>query len=188
MSIKKHIALIIFITGLLLVMVFAGEEKEKQVYLNYPEGYSDYFTHYHTMNRAGEQRLAKMYANDKALVTMKKNGRTGYGSVIVMEVYKPVMDDEGNPVTGDKGIYEPDTLAAVAVMEKRASWHESFPEDELLGNWGFTIFTPNRTPTHKSAMQNNRDCVACHVPLKESNDSLFTYERLAEAAENAVGD
>lgn len=179
---KKFIFTFALIPVLLSVIVWAKDKNDR--YLDFPEGYEESFTHYHTMNRAGKELVAKMYANDKALESLSENNKTGPGSVIVMEVYKPLFNEDGKPLTDDNGIYRTDKLAAIAVMEKRDEWHPDFPENELLGNWGFTIFKTDMTPTHKDNSSDNVNCVSCHTPLKDTQDSLFTYSELVEHVRN----
>lgn len=175
---KKIIFTFVSISVLLTLIVFAMDKKDR--YLDFPEGYEQSFTHYHTMNRAGKELVAKMYANDKAVDSLRENKKTEAGSVIVMEVYKPLYNNDEKPVTDDNGIYRIDKLAAIAVMEKRDSWPSDFPENELLGSWGFTIFKTDMTPTHKDNSNDNVNCVSCHTPLRDTQDSLFTYNELVE--------
>lgn len=173
----------ILLSILVLSWVITGctqQDDSKVKFLDFPEGYDRSFTHYHTMNRAGEEKVAKMFANSTALQSLRDKDKAGYGSVIVMEIYKPELDNEGNAIVGENSIYKTDELAAIAVMEKRKSWPQGFPDSELLGKWGFTIFKPDMTPTHKPGTSDNTSCVSCHTPLEEVQDSLFTYKQLVE--------
>lgn len=181
---KKYIFTLALIPLLLAVMVFADEGSKR--YLDFPHDYKATFSHYHTMNRAGEKLVAKMYANQRALDSLKKKETTEAGSVIVMEVYKPVFDNNETPVKEDSGIYRIDKLAAIAVMEKKESWPSGFPGKELLGDWGFTIFKTDMTPTHKNNSEDNINCVSCHTPLKDIQDSLFSYKKLIEFAKEGI--
>ena len=76
------------------------------------------------------------------------------------------------PIVGSDGIYVIDQLAAVAVMERRDTWEESYASDHRLANWGFAIYNPDGTPK-----SNDLACVECHTPLK-SEDHLFSYVEL----------
>ena len=70
----------------------------------------------------------------------------GPGSIMVMEVYKPRKDDTGAALLTEEGLYVPDKLAAVAVMERRDDWDEAFPADHRINGWGFSIYQPDGTP------------------------------------------
>ena len=87
-------------------------------YVKYPDGYKDSFTNYVTMNRAGKELVAKMWANDVAVSSYKQGKQAAEGSVVIMEVYKPKKGADGKVLSGKDGIYEIDKLAAVAVMER----------------------------------------------------------------------
>ncbi|NIO41864.1 MAG: hypothetical protein GTO41_17845, partial [Burkholderiales bacterium] len=65
---------------------------------------------------------AKMYANDVAISSYKNGQPAASGSVIIMEVYKPKKNADGEPIVGADGINKIDKLAAIAVMERRTNW------------------------------------------------------------------
>ncbi len=138
-------------------------------FVKFPTGYDAAYTNYATMNRNGMELVAKMYANDIAISSYMKGSTAASGSVIVMEVYKPKKDANDKPVMGSDGVYVIDKLAAVAVMERRDTWEDTYPPDHRLDNWGFAIYNPDGTPK-----SNDLACVECHSPLKQE-DYLFSY-------------
>jgi len=159
------------VCALSVIYVYADGDPE---FVKFPTGYDASYTNYTTMNRDGTELVAKMYANDIAISSYKKGQTAASGSVIVMEVYKPKKDANDKPVVGSDGVYEIDKLAAVAVMERRDTWEDTYPPDHRLDNWGFAIYQPDGTPK-----SNDLACVECHTPLKQA-DYLFSYQQLLD--------
>jgi hypothetical protein len=152
----------------------AGPDK-----VSYPEGYQDQFTHYATVNRADERKqVVKIFANDTALASAKDGAPLDNGSVLVMEVYKAKLDADENPVVGSDGFFEPDEMAAIAVMESREGWGEEYPEEIRNGNWEYALFAPEE---HTLIERDYQPCFECHKPLHES-DYVFSFDALSEAA------
>ena len=155
--------------GLLFsVAVIAGGNPE---FVPFPEAYKSDFTNYDTRNRAGKPQVAMMYANKTALDSVNQS-ELADGSTIVMEVYKAVMDENGEPVLTDSGVYEKGKLAAIAVMEKRTNWDAAFNPTERNENWGYAIYNVDAT-----AKDNNLDCAGCHQPYKQTN-YMFSHPSL----------
>jgi hypothetical protein len=144
--------------------------------VKFPKGYEQSFANYATVNRGNQKQVAKLYANEIAISSYKKGQTADSGSVVVMEIYKPKMSAEGKPTPGNNGIFAIDTLAAVAVMEKKDTWDPSYPQDKRAGNWGFAVYNPDGTPK-----SNDLECAQCHIPLK-NQDYLFTYQELTNYA------
>jgi len=157
------------------LVVHAGGNPE---HVQFPTGYDSTFTKYSTANRANQTQVAKLYANDAAIASYKANQQAASGSVVVMEIYSTKTGEDGKPVAGSDGLFEIDSLAAVAVMENRDDWDADFSADDRTGNWGFAVYEPNGT-----AKSNDLNCVQCHTPLS-GQDYLFTYERLVDFVKN----
>jgi len=159
---------------ILIVSVTCANAGGNPEFVKFPEGYTDSFTNYVTMNRAGKELVAKMYANDVAVSSYKEGKQAAEGAVVIMEIYKPKKGADGKIVSGKGGVYEIDKLAAVAVMERKGSWDSEYPKDDRVGDWGFAIYNPDGTPK-----KNELNCPACHTPFKEQ-DYLYTYKPLLE--------
>lgn len=153
------------------LLAHAGGDPE---YVKFPQGYEKAFTQYGTMNRANQTQVAKLYANEAAISSYKQGQKSSSGAVVVMEIYNPKKDADGKPVPGKDGLFEIDSLAAVAVMENRDNWDAAFPKENRTGNWGFAVYNPDGTPK-----SNDLNCVQCHTPL-QSQDYLFTYQKLVD--------
>ena len=143
-------------------------------HVKFPQGYEKDFKQYATMNRANQTQVAKLYANEAAVNSYTKDSKSGSGSVIVMEIYDTKKGGDGKPVAGKDGLFEIDSLAAVAVMENKDNWEASFSKEDRTGNWGFAVYNPDGT-----AKSNDLNCVQWHTPL-QAQDYLFTYQKLVE--------
>ncbi|MBL1141458.1 MAG: cytochrome P460 family protein [Proteobacteria bacterium] len=152
------------------VFVYAGGTPD---FVTFPEDYKSSYILYHTQNRANNKQVADFYANKQAVESIK-NGELADGSVVVMEVYKPELDEAGKPVAGVDGLFKKSKLAAIAVMEKRSNWGDQFSAEDRTGNWGYAIYDAKG-----SIKENNLDCVSCHKPL-EKEEFLFTFEYLGK--------
>ncbi len=164
-----------YVTGftciaLVSMFAYAGGNPE---FVPFPADYKNQFIQYHTQNRANNKQVADFYAN-KAAIESIKNGKLSDGSIVVMEVYKPEVDEAGNPVTGADGLFIKSKLAAIAVMEKRNNWDAQFSADNRTGDWGYAIYD-----ARGGIKENDLDCVSCHTPL-QSNEFLFSYQHLGK--------
>jgi hypothetical protein len=147
--------------------------------ITFPNGYQNTFTHYSTVNRADERKqVVKMFANDVALASAKDGAPLDSGAIVVMEVYKARLDADQNPVVGSDGLFEPDELAGIAVMETRSGWGEDYPEAWRNGEWEYAAFKPG---DHTLVERDYQPCFECHKPLDES-DYLFSFDALSKAA------
>ncbi len=159
--------------GLILSFaVLAGGNPE---FVLFPEGYKSEFTNYDTRNRIGKPQVAMMYANKAAMDSVDQS-ELADGATIVMEVYKARLDENGEPLVGDSGVYEKGKLAAIAVMEKSSSWKAAFNPTERNENWGYAIYNVDTT-----AKDNSLDCAGCHKPYQQT-DYMFSHASLVEFA------
>lgn len=159
---------IIFI-GLSCVYTYAEGDPD---FVKLPKEFIKEYKLYSTINRDGKEELAKIYANETALSSIKNGTTTTPGSVIIMEVYKVKRNDKDLPLKNEDGTYIEDSLAAIAVMEKSDNWDSAFPKENRLENWGFAFYSPDG-----SAKSNDLPCVSCHTPLK-NKDFIFSYDDL----------
>lgn len=143
-------------------------------FIKFPTGYNKFFKNYATVNRANQKQVAKLYANIAMVASYAQGIHAVSGSVVVMEIYSTKSDADGQPIIGGDGLFEIDTLEAVAVMEKNSFWEDDYPQESRVGDWGFALYNPNATPK-----SNDLDCVQCHTPLKDQ-DHLFSYQQLIE--------
>lgn len=144
-----------------------------------PENWRETFVKYWEGDRAppNDTQTGVAWANQVALESARGGGPLAYGSMIVFEVYKAKLDAEGKPVLDEQGRRIPDTLAFVAVMEKREGAGAAWPEEIRNGDWEMAAFTPQGTFIERDYAP----CLECHKPL-EDQDYIFTRSFLDEAA------
>lgn len=161
------------IGGLMVSSIaFAGPEL-----VAFPEGYQADFKHYATVNRDDERKqIVKIFANDAALDSAKKGVPLDFGSVLTMEVYKAELDENEEPVVGDDGLFIPNELAAVVVMESQDGFGEDYADDLRNGTWEYALFKGDGSRIDKETTA----CFECHKPLHEI-DYVFSFEQLAAA-------
>jgi len=164
----KTIAAVLIVAPL---YAHAGGDPE---HVKFPEGYEKTFTKYATMNRANQTQVAKLYANEVAISSYTQGQKSASGAVMIMEIYTHKKDADGKPIAGKDGLFEIDSLSAVAVMENRNNWDAAFPKENRTGDWGFAVYNPDGT-----AKSNDLNCVQCHTPL-QGQDYLFTYQKLVD--------
>lgn len=150
---------------------YAGGDPE---HVKFPEGYEKTFTKYATANRANQTQVAKFYANEAAISSYTQGQKSASGAVVIMEIYTPKKDADGKPIVGKDGLFEIESLSAVAVMENKNNWDAAFPKENRTGDWGFAVYNPDGT-----TKSNDLNCVQCHTPL-QAQDYLFTYQKLVD--------
>lgn len=149
--------------------------------IEFPRDYPDAFTQYTIHNRDDNKQVRYLHANETALQGAREGDTLPDGSVLVMEIYKAVLDDEGVPVTDDDGFFEKGELALYALMEKRAGWGDDYPPEIRNGDWNYAFFLPDGT---RRPGVDETECMACHKPHAD-NDFLFTLDALQAKARAA---
>lgn len=150
------------------LLVYAGGNPDR---VDYPASYKTDFTVYDTRNRSNGNQVAVMYANNIALSTPASPAEAD-GSIVVMEVYKTIIGEDGKPVVGNNGVFEKGPLAAVAVMQKSSDWPSDYAATDRTNDWGYAIYQPDGMPK-----ENDLECASCHRPLSGSN-YMFSYSSL----------
>ena len=142
--------------------VFAGGER-----IDFPTEHRTTFTQYWEGARMNGEQYGIAFANDNVIAAMTAGDPLGDGAQIVMEIYKLITDDDGNPAPGD--------FAAVAVMQNKDGWGEAYSEDIRNGDWDFGLFELDGEIKNADAAP----CLACHKPLGEGPSYTFTFAQLA---------
>lgn len=142
----------------------------------FPASYQESFTHYATINRPDERKqVVKLFANDAALASAAAGTPLASGSVLVMEVYKAKLGADQQPTVGTDGLFLPDQMAGVAVMESRDGWGTSHPAAWRNGTWEYANFNPDGTVKQAELQK----CFECHATkVGPTKDFLFSYDRL----------
>jgi hemoglobin len=140
--------------------------------MTFPANYKQDFVYYKTVNRPDNKQVRDLYANKVAVESYKQSGKLAADSMIVMEVYRAVLDDAGNPVTGPDGYYKKNALAAYAVMESQAGFGPTIPERLRNADWNYAFFTADK---QHNANVDKAGCYACHQPLNDK-EHMFSFD------------
>lgn len=143
----------------------------------YPVDYRSTFGNYLSLDRVQDpDQIIRLYANDIALQGPDENGLLSFGSVIVGEVYKAKLDENGEVMVSSLGRRLRGDLALVAVMERQETFGADLSEELRNEHWEFAAFKPD------GSIATNKDldsCRACHAPLTDTHH-LFSLEHLAQ--------
>lgn len=158
------------LAGAIATTAFAAEER-----IAFPGDYKS-FNNYLSLDRTGnEDQIIRLFANSIASKGPDAEGKLPEGSVLVGEIYKAKVDKDGKPVESTLGRRLRSELKAIAVMEKRAGWGATIPEEFRNGDWDFALFSPDGKRLNKDL----NGCRSCHAPYAET-DHLFSYEHLKQ--------
>jgi hypothetical protein len=136
--------------------------------VGFPEGYRDWTVMY-VLDRPDNRQVRVIYGNDKAAAA-KLAEPFPYGSILVMETYGAVLDEQMNPVIGPDGRYMRGNLAGIFVMRKEPGFGEAY-EQSRTGEWEYVAFRPDGS--YSSPPQNTASCAICHFDTRGTND--WTY-------------
>jgi hypothetical protein len=160
--------------ALLLVATIPAAALAGSELVSFPTNYKDEFTHYSSRDRDNPEQIAELYANDVALESAKDGPPLDHGSVLVMEIYKAKLDENGEPVIGEGGRRIKDALAVIAVMEKQPGWGVQYSENIRNGEWEYAFFAPD---DHVLVARDYTGCFGCHKPLAEQ-DFVYSIDAL----------
>ena len=157
--------LIKFIGGILLCSAFIPTTlfADIKTEVSYPKGYQDWTRVKSMIIQQGHKHFNAfggfhhVYANEKALQSLKKSKPFKKGSVLVFELFKAV--EENHSITeGERQV--------IGVMVKDS---KKYPE---TAGWGFEDFK-KADPKQRSVTNMKEQCFSCHESQKD-NDFVYT--------------
>ncbi len=157
--------------GVVAVNVMAGPEQ-----IRFPQGYENW-TRYGDVDRHDSKQYREFYTSAEAVQAVREGRSIPDGAVIVMVIYGAKLDDKGVPVKGADGRFVKEKLNAVTVMEKRAGWGTTVPEEWRNGDWQYASFHADGKPNEK-ANANIKNCFVCHKP-HEKQDFVISLAKLS---------
>ncbi len=146
--------------------------------LNFPEGYRNTFTWYHTINFPATRQVRYYYANPAALQAAKAGKDLPNGAYLFAEVFSAKLGGDGQPLKGADGFFVADQFLFYTAMARDAGWGDDIPELLRNDEWNYAVFTPAK---QKRAGVNQAECLACHKPLDKVSYT-FTLKELATVA------
>lgn len=147
--------------------------------VDFPADFEETFTRYQRLEFEDRKQIRFYLANNAALEGARAGGPFPSGAYLLVEIYDAELDAEGNLARDDEGALIQTDLVGYTAMEKQDGWGEAVPELLRNGNWRYSGF--DAEGEHRAAT-NEAPCLACHVPLTET-DYTFTYEALTDFVE-----
>ena len=117
---------------------------------------------------ADDKTLKVVYGN--AAAASRTNDPYPYGSVIVMETWSTLQDEQKNALRGGAGHFRKDKLTGLHVMRKERGFGEAY-RDNRTGEWEYVEYRPDGsyiTPPSASAK-----CATCHLKAGAAKDFVF---------------
>lgn len=166
-----HRFIILVTVAVFLSVASAQDNKEK---ISFPNNYQSTYTNYLSLDRTqNPDQTIRLFANDVAMQGPGEDGKLPYGSILVAEVYKAKLAEDGTAIKSSLGQRISEKFALIAVMQREEGWGEQYPEGVRNGNWDMAAFKPDGSIADKDIVA----CLACHAPLTETN-FVFSYDHL----------
>jgi plastocyanin len=137
--------------------------------VGFPEGYASNYQTFFVMDRPDNKQVRVIYANDPA-ASVTPGAAFPYGSILVMETYRAVQDDAGDPILDDAGRYQRGDLTGIFVMRKEPGFGAAY-EMNRTGEWEYVAFRPDRT--YSTPARQSAPCAVCHTDAGGSRDWVF---------------
>jgi hemoglobin len=137
--------------------------------VGFPEGYETDFDTFYVFDRPENKQVRVVYANDAA-ASARPGEPFPYGSILVMETYRAVQDEQGNVVLDEDGRFQRDDLRGIFVMRKEPGFGTRYQE-QRTGEWEYVAFRPDHT--YQTEPKDAVRCAACHVGAGLSRDWVY---------------
>lgn len=143
--------------------------------IHFPDDYRTNMENYLSLDRTqNPDQTIRLFATKETLQAAKAGDELPDGTVLVAEIYKAKLDEDGKVLESSLGRRIRDKFAAVAVMQKGNGWGADFEDALRNGDWDFAIFKPSGERLVKKDLD---QCRACHAPLTDSQH-LFSLEHM----------
>lgn len=133
---------------------------------------------YQTLDRPDLKQFRELYTSAAAVEAAKKGQPMPDGTTVTVVQYKAKLGPDGNPEKDGAGRFiKTDEIVGYAVMEKRAGWGTTIPENIRNGTWEYQSFKPDKSVNEKA---NLKGCYECHQEkVGAKKDWLFSYDAMA---------
>jgi plastocyanin len=150
--------------------------------VGFPEGYNTSFETFYVFDRPDNKQVRVVYANDAA-ASAKSGEPFPYGSILVMETYRAVQDEQGNVMLDENGRFQREDLRGIFVMRKERGFGTRYQE-QRTGEWEYAAFRPDRT--YQTEPQDTVRCAACHTNAGPSRDWVYRANLFFNEASGAL--
>jgi hypothetical protein len=139
----------------------------------FPADYQNWQVLY-TIDRPDNKQQRVIYGNDLAAAVIR-GGEWDYpqGSILVMETWPTVKDDQGNPVLDENGRFVKmgDTYAGTVFVSRKGPGLGVDYGPNRNGDWAYTAY--HTDGTFQTVPQNTFSCAACHLQVGTGTDFVF---------------
>jgi hemoglobin len=150
--------------------------------VGFPEGYETAFNTFYVFDRPENKQVRVVYANDAA-ASARPGEPFPYGSILVMETYRAVQDEQGNVVLDEDGRFQQDDLRGIFMMRKEPGFGTRYQE-QRTGEWEYVAFRPDHT--YQTEPKDAVRCAACHVGAGLSRDWVYRANLFFAGASGAL--
>ncbi len=127
--------------------------------VGFPEDYRDDFFQFYVFDRFDAQLISYVCANEVAANTGPDEDYP-YGSLLLSETWRPVMDEDGALAVDDDGRLIRGELAFALLMRKEPGFGEDYGADRS-GEWEYVGFLPDGS--YHTRPEESASCAACHT-------------------------
>ncbi len=145
----------------------------------FPADFAETFTEYHRIDFEDRRQVRAYFANAAALAAAEAGGPFPAVAYLLVEIFAAEEDADGNLARGEDGRLVAAERTGFTAMEKQEGWGAEVPELLRNDDWRYTTFTAEG---ERRDGVNEGPCLACHVPLEET-DFTFTFDEIRAAAE-----
>ncbi len=138
--------------------------------VGFPVGYRDTFVRFYIFDRFDAGQISIVCANDAA-AGVAPGEPFPYGSVLLSEGWRPLVDEAGAFVLDAQGRLVPGQMTGVFVMRKEEGFGGGYGPDRS-GEWEYVAYRPDGT--YLTPPENSASCAACHnVGVAPELDYVF---------------
>lgn len=153
--------------------------------VGFPDGYRDNYRVLWVFDQAARKKNVQiLYGNDLA-ASARPGEPFPYGSVLVQEGYRALVDARGEAILDENGRYQPgELIVGLGVMRKEEGFGEAYKHNRA-GEWEFVVYDQVNggydTPPQKSA-----PCAACHQLAGKDKDYAYRMSLFHSEASGAL--
>jgi plastocyanin len=150
--------------------------------VGFPDGYRTDFVPFYTFDHDRVRQVRVIYANPVA-ATAQPGQPFPYGSILVQEIYRAVVDEQGNPIVDENGRLMRGELTVIEPMRKEPGFGADYGPNRT-GEWEYARYRPDGAPVLRP--EETSQCAACHAAAGASRDWVFRANLHFGGANGAV--
>jgi plastocyanin len=184
---RRELTLSALPVAILLVTVLAAHAQPSRPAptedrVGFPDGYKDSYAVVYTFDRSDNRQVRVVYGNTEA-ASAQPGREFPYGSILVMETYRAMVDDQSTPVLDASGRYQPNELTGIFVMRKEPGFGAEYGP-QRNGEWEYVSFRPDGSYANEPA--NTNGCAACHADAGATRDWTWRTNLFFQGKSGAV--